>query len=291
MKCKASSLVALYLSFATSMFSASCTSDKHQATRQLPKATTEAPKHEPTNESAFMDLDETNAKLLVLNDAVKRNPKSAQAYLRRADYLEKAFEPERAIADYTYAIELEPGNEHAYLGRGRAYCAIERFTDGLADIDRATKSNDKELSIQALKAKLDLDEKLHRYKDAISTYEGLEKLGCELKTWIVWPMPECYARAGQPAMAIKCGNDVVKRWSYSSQSWAARARTYAALGQKEKALSDYNEAIARSTDSAELYKQRSLIEAALGMKSRADTDAALANEYVKKSMSEAPFRH
>jgi len=286
MKLKFSSILAC-LPVAIGLSCASCT-DRHEDAPRPPATVADTPMPDLSGSSG--NINENNPKLVALNENIKQNPKSVKAYMNRAEYLERAYEAERAIADYTYAIKLQPENPQAYLGRGRCYCFIERFGEGRADIQKATTFADANTAMAALKEKLDLDEKLHLYKDAIQDFEHLQKVDDNVKNRIIWSMPEVYVKGGEPEKAIELANAAIKRWPHSNQSWEARAKAYVAMGQKEKALADYTQAIARSQQNADLYRIKATLEDELGMKDGADRDRALANQFGNESVSNAPFR-
>jgi tetratricopeptide (TPR) repeat protein len=54
------------------------------------------------------------------DEAVRRNPKDAEAYFNRGcEYYDKG-DYDRAIADYTEALRLNPNYAYAYNNRGNA---------------------------------------------------------------------------------------------------------------------------------------------------------------------------
>jgi tetratricopeptide (TPR) repeat protein len=75
---------------------------------------------------------------IILTQRIGRDPADAAAYYVRGLLYAASDERERAIADFTKAIEIDSGYADAYLARGRAYWS-ERFDDAraLADYDKA----------------------------------------------------------------------------------------------------------------------------------------------------------
>jgi tetratricopeptide (TPR) repeat protein len=65
---------------------------------------------------------------------VRRDPADAKAYLSRADAYAMSGDLERAIADYSKAIELAPDNPTAYDKRGRAYARKGDYNSAMADV-------------------------------------------------------------------------------------------------------------------------------------------------------------
>jgi tetratricopeptide (TPR) repeat protein len=62
---------------------------------------------------------------------------TAQAYLQRGDSYADRHEYDRAIADYTQAIHLQPDYAEAYNNRGYAYYWQGQYPNAIADYDRA----------------------------------------------------------------------------------------------------------------------------------------------------------
>src|SRR5689334_20148740 len=62
---------------------------------------------------------------------------TAQAYLQRGDSYADRHEYDRAIADYTQAIHLQPEYAEAYNNRGYAYYWQGQYPNAITDYDRA----------------------------------------------------------------------------------------------------------------------------------------------------------
>lgn len=73
-------------------------------------------------------------------DELKKKP-NANAYLRRGFLHEMRGEYDEAIADYTRAIDLEPGSSVGYNDRGNAWSAKRDFRKAVADFDKAVALN------------------------------------------------------------------------------------------------------------------------------------------------------
>src|SRR5258705_5132973 len=70
---------------------------------------------------AYSRKGDTDRAIADYSEAIRLNPKHAKSYLGRGSaYLRKA-DWDRAIADYTEAIRLDPKNAPAYISRGSAY--------------------------------------------------------------------------------------------------------------------------------------------------------------------------
>ena len=70
---------------------------------------------------------------------LQRNPKDVVAYFNRGDAYGHKGDLDRAISDYTRAIELDANYAAAYNGRGRAYTGKGDYTHAVADVTRASE--------------------------------------------------------------------------------------------------------------------------------------------------------
>lgn len=73
--------------------------------------------------------------------AIRLNPRDAQAYLNRGTAYAGKQDLTRAITDFDQAIRLDPQFAQAYLNRGLAYYAKQDLTRAIADYDRAIRLN------------------------------------------------------------------------------------------------------------------------------------------------------
>jgi tetratricopeptide (TPR) repeat protein len=71
------------------------------------------------------------------SEIIKRAPKDATAYHNRGVAHELAGDLDKAIADYTMAIEIAPSNASAYENRGHAYASKGDYTRAVADQAKA----------------------------------------------------------------------------------------------------------------------------------------------------------
>ena len=73
------------------------------------------------------------------SELIQRIPNDATAYHNRASAYALSGDLDRAIADYTRAIELNPDSATAYDDRGRAYAAKGDYTRAVADVTKANE--------------------------------------------------------------------------------------------------------------------------------------------------------
>ena len=73
------------------------------------------------------------------SEIIRRDSTDAIAYYNRAVAYEMRDDTDRAIADYTKAIELAPDNAAAYDNRGRAYTRKGDYTRAMGDVLKASE--------------------------------------------------------------------------------------------------------------------------------------------------------
>src|SRR5262245_7860083 len=64
---------------------------------------------------------DTNRAIADHTEAIRRDPKNANAYYNRGNAHSDKGDTDRAIADYTAAIRLDPTHANAHYNRGNAY--------------------------------------------------------------------------------------------------------------------------------------------------------------------------
>jgi len=169
--------------------------------------------------------------------------KRAQAYL-------VARAPDKAIADYTEALRLDPRNPVTYFERGKVYGEARQYSEAVADYSRAVKLAPQFPSAYEHRAEAYLA--LRQFSNAIADYEAALRFNSQ--------HPEIYNKR---AMAYKL-----------------RADAYLAVGQNGKqdeaalhlAIADYDQAIRLNPQDARLYKERGNAWRVLGKSRRAIAD-------------------
>src|SRR5262249_13848996 len=73
------------------------------------------------------------------SEAIRLDPKYANAFVNRGIAYAKKSEYDRAIADYSEAIRLDPQNASAFWNRGRANRAKGEGTGGREELDQTTQ--------------------------------------------------------------------------------------------------------------------------------------------------------
>ena len=83
------------------------------------------------------NLAESSEEIRDCDQAIHRNPESAEAYYKRGFAYQKLGQSERAIADFDKATRIDPQFARAYSSRGFAYLNKEQYKLAIADCTRA----------------------------------------------------------------------------------------------------------------------------------------------------------
>jgi len=78
------------------------------------------------------------------DEAIRLNPKDADAYFSRGNAYYSLNKKERAIEDYDKAIRLNSQFADAYHNRGTTYCDLGQFERAIEDYDEAIRLNPKD---------------------------------------------------------------------------------------------------------------------------------------------------
>ena len=141
-------------------------------------------------------------------------------YLTEMNYTE-------AVASFTEAIELNPDDIEAYLGRAEAYIGLKQYDDAKADYGTAIEkaADQPYLQAEAYIGRAEINEETNENEDALSDYEAastaLDKVDVEKITDVTEQMLE--------ALKIKVYN--------------ACARLSALLGRYDAAVAGYTKAL------------------------------------------------
>jgi tetratricopeptide (TPR) repeat protein len=77
------------------------------------------------------------ARIAACSELIKKNPRDAAALLSRASAFQSNGNMDRALADFSKAVEIKPNYAAAYERRGAAYAAKGDYVRAVADVTRA----------------------------------------------------------------------------------------------------------------------------------------------------------
>ena len=183
---------------------------------------------------------EADAAIATASEAIRRDPKDANAYYNRGNAYAARGDAERAIADYSTAVRLDPAHANAYYNRGNGYA----------------NRGDTERAIADYTATIRLDP---AYANAY------------------YNRGNAYSNKGNADRAIADYTEAVRLHPTNANAYFNRGNAYGSKGDTERAIADYTEAIRVDPTYANAYVNRGLAYEKRGdvARARADFSAAL----------------
>ena len=183
---------------------------------------------------------DANPAIAAASDAIRRDPRDANAYYNRGNAYAASGDNERAIADYTAAIRLDPAHANAYYNRGNGY-------SNKGDNDRA---------IADYTATIRLDP---AYANAY------------------YNRGNAFSNKGDRDRAIADYAEVIRLQPANANAYFNRGNAYASKGDTDRAIADYTDVIRVDPAYANAYVNRGLAYEKRGdfAKARADFNATL----------------
>ena len=183
---------------------------------------------------------DANPAIAAASEAIRRDPRDANAYYNRGNAYAASGDNERAIADYTAAIRLDPAHANAYYNRGNGY-------SNKGDNDRA---------IADYTATIRLDP---AYANAY------------------YNRGNAFSNKGDRDRAIADYAEVIRLQPANANAYFNRGNAYASKGDTDRAIADYTDVIRVDPAYANAYVNRGLAYEKRGdfAKARADFNATL----------------
>jgi tetratricopeptide (TPR) repeat protein len=187
------------------------------------------------------------------SEAIRLDPKYAVAYYNRAIAYKAKGDLDRAIADYNEAIRLEPKDARAYDYRGYAYQAKGDLDRAIADYNEAIRLEPKDALAynnrgNAYQAKSNLDRAIADYDEAIRL---------DPKDGLAYYNRGIVHKAkGDLDRAIADYNEAIRLNPKDVLAYDQRGHAYQANGDTDRAVADYGQAISLNPKDAWAYKNR-----------------------------------
>jgi tetratricopeptide (TPR) repeat protein len=203
------------------------------------------------------DLDRASADF---TKAIELDPKYAAAYLIRGNLYGKKGDLDRAIADYTEAIRLNPKYALAYNNRGLDYLNKGDLDRAIADLDKAI-----ELDPKFALAYLNRGNVYYKKADfdrAIADYDKAIELDSKFAL-AYYDRGNSYGKKGDLDRAIADYDKAIELDPKYARAYNNRGLAYERKGDLDRAIADYDKAIELNPKDAVAYNRRG---AALRMK-------------------------
>ncbi|HEV7644166.1 MAG TPA: hypothetical protein VGO50_09520 [Pyrinomonadaceae bacterium] len=195
--------------------------------------------------SGFLEkLDQTDAAINAITNAIKWDKENARLWRKRANYSLKRKDTDKAMADLDQSILLDPNDELAVEARAKLYMLLEKLDLAMADYEKlleiyaSGKSTLGKLSARSLIANINLDDNLKK----------------------------------KPEILIRFTTKFIQYFPKESAGFRVRATTYSDMKNVTQAIQDITTAIALEPNDAYLYFLSSRIFEASG-----DIDSAIKN--------------
>ncbi|HEV8001436.1 MAG TPA: rhodanese-like domain-containing protein, partial [Planctomycetaceae bacterium] len=176
------------------------------------------------------------------NEAIRRDPNQADAYVGRGSAWLDQKEYDMAISDYNGAIQLDPKSGTAYGLRGSAWWAKEEYSRAVYDYVEAIRFDPKHAfdSIHrgdVWREKEDYDKALHNYDLAA----GMQDPELAIITTVIHSPLLSRKRDFDEAIAEQ--TEAIRRVPKNVKAYIIRARFFTSQTEYDKALADWNAAI------------------------------------------------
>jgi tetratricopeptide (TPR) repeat protein len=207
--------------------------------------------------------------------AIEINSEWALAYNSRGIVYENIGQWEKAIADYSKAIENDPKYGYAYNNRGIVYCKLGQWDKAIVDCSKAIEIDPK--CVLAYSNRGIAYRNLGQWDKAVADCSRAVEID-----------PQCalaynnrgnvYGKLGQWDKALTDYSHAIKIDPTSALAYSNRGRAYSNLGQWEQAIADYSKLIEINPNSAVAYNNRGNAYVKLGHWEQAKADYSKADE-------------
>lgn len=185
-------------------------------------------------------------------------------------------QPLTALTDLTLAIWLTPAEPAGYLARARAFRALERTAEALADLRAASALAPERAEPHALQGLL-LLEPLERPREAIRAFDAaLRRAPGQAR--VLLHRGRAYDQINNPHRAVKDFTQALALQPGLAEAYVARAALHRRFRERRREIADLSAALRLRPGDVGLHEQRA--EAHLALKqfaaARADLDRVLA---------------
>jgi tetratricopeptide (TPR) repeat protein len=204
-------------------------------------------------------------------------PHTSWSYTVRGNQRLDRGEIDKAIADYTEAIRLDPDNSLAHLNRGIARVQNEQYAEAIPDLDQAIRMEPgfaqeyKSLLADAFVHRGADRQNLGRDEQAIADYTEALRINPE-NVYAYLNRGRIYFHRGDDEGAIADFTSVLRREPKRTDVRVSRGHAHLLRKEWKEALADFNEAIRLEPNNASAYYLRSFAREAGGEEAAADAD-------------------
>jgi tetratricopeptide (TPR) repeat protein len=192
----------------------------------------------------------------VFTGCILKRPGHARAYVCRGNAYSELGQLDKAVADYSRAIELDPKDALPWFDRGNAYAGLEQYDKAVTDYSQAIALEPKYVPAWNNRGKA--YSKLGQPDKAISDYS--RAIALYPKHAFPWyNRGQEYSKLGQPDKAIADFSQAIKLAPKAALPWYNRGNAYYKLSQHDKAVADYDTAIQLDPKLAQAWMNRGIL--------------------------------
>ena len=219
--------------------------------------------------SAYATLGEWDRAMEDYSRALQLDPKFPISLMSRGFAFKNMGKYEKAVADYSVAIEVDPYNKLAYNDRGVCYISMGEYEKAIADFSKV----------------IELDaENSDAYSNRSASYQNLGQLDKAItdidKALSLQPdnakalsnRGAIHEKLNQPEKAIADYSRAIDLNPEFAKAYVNRGSVYLKTSRPDKALEDYTKAIAVDPENAEAYFNRGVIYANSEQREKAISD-------------------
>jgi tetratricopeptide (TPR) repeat protein len=188
----------------------------------------------------FAQKGEYERAIIEFTAAIQSDLPAAAPYVHRGDALRHRGEYDRAIADYTQALRLEPNNLLATLNRGLVHRLVGRSELAVADLSEALRLDPR--NVVAYNGRGGAHADLGEYADAIADHTHALRLDPSL-AWAYQSRGDAYASLEEYDRAIADYTQALRLNPHFPLAHANRGDAYRLAGDLDRAAVDYTEAL------------------------------------------------
>jgi tetratricopeptide (TPR) repeat protein len=209
--------------------------------------------------------------------AIELDPKSALAYHNRgAAYLEKG-DYENAISDFTKALEIDPKDAEVFCERGIAYRKKGEYDLAFSDFNRALEINPRFGDGAAYNSRGNAYSDKGDYERALSDYAKAIEINSNVAMYY-YNRARAYSHMGRLDQSISDYTKAIEVDPEYSKAYCNRGTVYEKRGQYNQAISDYNKTLEITPKDDLAYYGRGRVYSARAQYDRAVSDYSKALE-------------
>ena len=196
---------------------------------------------------AAIDKEQFDAALEALDEAIRLDPKLAEAYEARGWIYSERDQHDKALADYDRAIALQPQNARAWCSRGHVKAALGELAAAVEDYSEAIRLSPKMAG--AYNARAWAYSELRQYDKAIADYSRcIELEPAEPQHRIDRATCLTMLKRFEPAIADL--DEAIRIDGNNARAWGMRGAARLHLGDYQQGAADLNKAIALNPQDA-----------------------------------------